>query len=95
MRGWRLKPTLFELNGETIFKSRDIFSFKINETNVDKAYLVNELHADYVLEQLEAVRLGWSNPTISLVDFLEIVIKLPTLNEQKAKVQGINQLANK
>ena len=88
MRGWRLKPTLFELNGETIFKSRDIFSFKINETNVDKAYLVNELHADYVLEQLEAVRLGWSNPTISLVDFLEIVIKLPSLKEQKAKALG-------
>ena len=90
MRGWRLKPTLFELNGETTFKSRDIFSFKINETNVDKAYLVNELHADYVLEQLDAIRLGWSNPTISLVDFLEIVIKLPALNEQKAIVQGAN-----
>jgi type I restriction enzyme M protein len=95
MRGWRLKPTLFELNGETTFKSRDIFSFKINETNVDKAYLVNELHADYVLEQLDAIRGGETPPFISKEDLLDIIIKLPSLNEQKAKVQGIYQLANK
>ncbi len=89
---WRtLKPTLFELNDESIFKSHDIFSFKINEKYVDKAYLVNELHADYVLEQLDAIRGGATIPFISKDDLLDIIIKLPSLKEQRAKVEGAIQ----
>ena len=88
LRSMSLKPTLFELTEIPFYlKSSDIFSFRINEALVDKAYLVHELHADYVLEQLEAISRG----TIvlkSIVDFLGIIIKLPSLNEQKAKVQG-------
>ena len=91
IRGMTLKPTLFELKGETTFKSRDIFSFKINEAYVDKAYLVNELHADYVLEQLDAIRGGATIPFISKDDLLDIIIKLPSLKEQRAKVEGAIQ----
>lgn len=90
-RTMSLKPTLFELTEIPFFlKSNDIFSFKINEALVDKAYLVHELHADYVLEQLAAVR-GGSAPFFRKIDLLDIIIKLPTLLEQRAKVEGAIQ----
>lgn len=89
---WRdLKPTLFEFKGEPIFKSQDILSFKINDNIVDKAYLINELHANYVLEQLESIRTGVAIPFIRKEDLMKVVIKLPSLEEQRAKVEGTKQ----
>lgn len=94
---WRtLKPTLFEFKGEPIFRSQDILSFKVNEAIADKAYLINELHADYVQEQLESHRLGASvMPFIRKDDLMEVVIKIPSIEEQRAKVQGIYELSDK
>lgn len=94
---WRtLKPTLFEFKGEPIFRSQDILSFKVNEAIADNAYLINELHADYVQEQLESYRLGASvMPFIRRDDLMEVVIKLPSIEEQRAKVQGIYELSGK
>lgn len=88
-RRWRtLKPTLFEFTGQPILRNQDILSFKVNEAVVDTAFLINELHADYVQEQLESYRLGSS---IRTEDLMEVVIKLPSLEEQRAKVEGLKQ----
>lgn len=94
---WKtLKPTLFEFKGEPIFRGQEILSFKINESIVDSIYLINELHADYVQEQLESYGMVTSvDPFIRRDDLLEIVIKLPSLEEQKAKVQGIFEFSNR
>jgi type I restriction-modification system DNA methylase subunit len=93
---WKtLKPTLFEFSGSPIFVNPDILSFKVNEKIADTAFLINELHADYVLEQLQSYRLGSTIPTIRRDDLLEVVIKLPSLKEQRAKVQGIVELSDK
>lgn len=94
---WKnLKPTLFEFEGEHIFRSQDILSFKVNESRVDKAYLINELHADYILEQVESYRLGASVMAfIRKEDLMQIVIKLPSLEAQRAKVLGIYELTDK
>jgi type I restriction enzyme M protein len=94
---WRtLKPTLFEFNGEPIYRSQDILSFKVNEEVADKAYLINELLSDYVQEQIESYRLSASGiPFIRKDDLLEVVIKIPSIEEQRAKVQGINELSDK
>jgi len=93
---WRtLMPTLFEFKGEPIFRSQDILSFKVNEAIADKAYLIYELHADYVQEQLESYRLGATIPIIRKEDLMEIVIKLPSIEEQRAKIQGIYELSDK
>lgn len=94
---WRtLKPTLFQFKGEPIFRSQDILSFKVNENLVDKAYLINELHAEYVQEQLESYRLGaYVMPIIRKDDLMEVVIKLPSIEEQRAKVKGIYELSDK
>lgn len=94
---WRsIKPTYFDYHNEPIFKSHDIQAFRINESRVDKAYLVNEFHSDYVHEQVESYRLGVSGmPYIRVDDLMEVVVKLPTIEEQRAKVQGIYELSDK
>lgn len=92
---WRtLKPTYFVHEGTPIYRSQDILSFNVNESVVDYGYLINELHADYVQEQLESYRLGATIPFIRRDDLLEVAIKLPSLQEQKAKVKGIFELSN-
>ncbi len=93
---WRtLKPTFFEFKDESIARSQDILSFKVNESKVEIAYLINELHTDYVQEQLESFRSGTTVPFIKKDDLLEIVIKLPSLEEQRAKIQGISEISDK
>ena len=93
---WRtLKPTLFKYDGEPIFRNQDILSFKVDESIVDITYLINELHSEYVQEQLEAYRMGTTIPIIRKDDLCEVVIKLPPLEEQRAKVQGIIELSDK
>jgi len=93
---WKtLKPTFFEFAGAPIFLNPDILSFKINEKLADTAYLINELHAYYVEEQLASYRQGATIPMIRRDDLLEVVIKLPSLEEQRAKVQGIVELSDK
>jgi type I restriction enzyme M protein len=100
---WKtLKPTLFEYSGTPIFLSMDILAFRVNEDKVDSAYLINELHADYVEEQLVSYRLGGSIPMLKREDLLNVVVKVPSLDDQKhsieiqrAKVQGISELSER
>lgn len=93
---WKtLKPTYFEFLNEPIFLNPDILSFKINEQIADTAYLINELHADYVEEQLNSYRQGATIPMIRRDDLLEIVIKLPSIEEQRAKVAGLLEISEK
>lgn len=94
---WKtLKPTIFYFKDEPIFKSQDILCFKVNEEIADIAYLINELHSDYVQEQLESYRLGASvMPFLRRDDLMEVIIKLPSLQEQRAKIQGIYELSDK
>ncbi|KVV16022.1 N-6 DNA methylase [Flavobacterium sp. TAB 87] len=96
---WKtLKPTFFEYKGSPIFKSQDIFSAKIKQVKIDEvniAYLINELQSEYVQKQLDSYRLGATIPFIRQVDLLNVVIKLPSLEEQHAKVSGIIELSSK
>ncbi len=93
---WRtLKPTLFKYDGEPIFRNQDILSFKVDESIIDITYLINELHSEYVQQQLEAYRMGATIPFIRKEDLCDVVIKLPPLEEQRAKVQGIVELSDK
>ena len=86
---WKsLKPTYFNFIETSIFKSSDIVAFKIDESKVDLAYLINELSADYVVKQLDSVRMGSVIPYLRISDLLDIKLKLPSLKEQKAKALG-------
>jgi type I restriction enzyme M protein len=93
---WRaLKPTYFRYSGQPLFRNQDILSFKLNESIADYRYVINELQADYVTKQLESYRTGATIPFIRKDDLLEVKIKLPSLEEQRAKIQGVIELSEK
>jgi len=100
---WKtIKPTFFEFQDKPIFLNPDIVSLKVNEAIVDTAYLVNELHSDYVQEQLDSYRLGTTIPFIRREDLHEVIIKVPSLIDQqrsidlqKAKMKGIIELSDR
>lgn len=93
---WKtLKPTLFKFENQPIFNGTDILPFLVDETIVDVAYLINELHADYVLKQLESFSQGATIPFIRKDDLLEITVKLPSIEEQRAKVAGLMEISDK
>lgn len=86
---WKtLKPTFFEYTGESIYVTPDTIALKINSNEVDLNYLINELYSDYVSEQIEAKRIGGVVPAIRKEDLLSIKINLPSIENQRAKVQG-------
>lgn len=94
---WKtLKPTWFEYKGTPIyFHKEDIIALRVNQKLIDKAFLINELYSDYVLEQINAFRTGMTIPRVQWNDISEVVIKIPSresmqsLEIQKAKVEGI------
>lgn len=89
-KGRKIRPTLFEYAYSSIYLDSDeIYSFKINDKVVDSFYLINELHAEYVKEQLDAYTQGLLSPFIREEDLLNVIIKLPSIAEQKAKVEGV------
>ena len=93
---WKtLKPTFFKYTGTAILLPPDIIAFRVNESLANVAYLINELHSDYIQEQLDSYRLGDTIPFIRRDDLLEIKVRLLPLNEQIAKVQGIEELSSK
>ncbi len=93
LRWQTLKPTFFNFKGEKIYRNQDVVSFKVDESRVEIAYLINELHADYVIEQLNSIRISGSViPFIRKHDLMKVLIKLPSMNEQRAKIAGINEV---
>lgn len=89
-----LKPTFFNYNGTEIYKSLDIRAFTINSSQVLPEYLIHELRSGYVKEQADALRIGDAIPIIRDKDLLEIVIKLPSIEEQKLKVEAFEEVVS-
>jgi type I restriction enzyme M protein len=103
---WRtLKPTYFEYQGTPVFLSSDIVPLRIDRSKIDITYLVNELYADYIEEQLKAYRVGAVMPFIKKNDLMNVVVQVPdiyfqdkfneSLKAQEAKVEGIIEISNK
>ena len=95
-RRWKtLKPTFFQFQNEPIYIASDVLAFHVDESKVDINYLVNELHSDYVQQQIEGYSTGATIPSIALNDLLEIKIKLLSIDEQRAKVTGLKEISDK
>lgn len=90
-RDKHINPTFFEYKNIPIFLYKGIHAFKVDNSKIDLEYLISELNADYVSEQINA----WYNrsvlPIIDMEDLLNIKIHVPSIKEQKAKVEGIKQ----
>jgi type I restriction enzyme M protein len=93
IRGIVFKPTYFEFTGKPIFLNHGIIALKIDESKVDISYLINELHSDYVMQQMRSYTTGSVVSFITPKDLLSIQIVLPSIKEQKAKVAGIKESA--
>lgn len=93
---WKtLKPTFFNYAGTPIYLTPDTLAFKVDESKVDPAFLINELNAEYVVEQLNAYRIGETIPAIRRDDLLNVKINLPSIEEQRAKITGIFEISAK
>ena len=91
--GHKLRVAYFDFQGESIFISRSILTFSIDEQRIDAEYLIHELLSEYALFQLAQ----YSGETIQITgkSLKEVKIKLPSLHEQKAKVLGIKEVSDK
>ncbi len=92
-KGASLKPTFYKSSGNTTiyYSQSDILALSVDEDKVNIEYLVNELYSDYVQEQIKKYRTGITVTQISINDLFNVKIKLPTLEEQKAKVRGFKE----
>lgn len=95
-RRWKsLKPTYFNYVDNAIYIPNDILAFEIDPRKVNIHYLINELLSDYVSEQVNGLRLGGVMPTILRDDFLSLKVNIIPLEEQNAKVKGLQELSGK
>jgi type I restriction enzyme M protein len=89
---WKtLKPTYFKYADDPIFIITDIIALKVDEVKVNISYLINELHSDFVVKTIDSYRIGDVIPYIRKEDILNITLPLLSLEEQKAKIQGIRE----
>lgn len=85
------KPTYYHYKNQSIFISNHIAAFKVNTDKVDIDYLINELHKDYIKDQLDSYRTGANIQYLRPKDLLKISIKLPDIDEQKAIVKEAHE----
>jgi len=95
---WKaLKPTYFEYTGEPLYISHDMLSLRVKkgkEKEVSIPYLIHELGSDQVNAQVNTLRSGVV-PIIRKIDLMQIKIVLPSIEEQLAKVQGLQEISSK
>lgn len=89
LRWNKLKPTVFNYSGSSIYISQDLIALKLNLREVDPAFIVTELNENYVIDQFGRLQTGGTHPAINSRDLLKIIIDCPKIEEQRAKVKGV------
>ncbi len=84
--GNKLKPTYFKYEGKPIVIGSDVIALKMNE-DINIEYFLTQLHSRLVQIQVEMFSSGTTINRISIEDFLNIQILLPSLEEQEHKVK--------
>jgi type I restriction enzyme M protein len=84
-----LKPTFFKFEGESIYIPNDVIALDIDENKVIVHFLINEIHKDYVKEQIDGFRVNGVIPMIKKEDLFNIKIELPSLDEQNKKYYSV------
>lgn len=90
--GKKLKPTYFHHDGKNICTDRpSVPAFRVDQSRVDIPYLIHELHSEYVQSQLRQYTSGLIIDRIKPSDFLKIRVKLIPIEEQRAKIIGVQE----
>ncbi|MBC8191282.1 MAG: N-6 DNA methylase [FCB group bacterium] len=87
LAGKKLKPTIFEFTGTPILTSSNVLALIPNKAKISCEYLVKELNSERAQGQVQLIRGGSTVSNIRLADFLRIGIDVPTLPEQKARLE--------
>lgn len=86
--GKTLKPTIFEYHeGRQIAYSDNLVPIKVVSPLVTVEYLQCALASDFVQEQLEANHVGAFRPFISRANLKNLMIRVPSIEEQKKIVR--------
>lgn len=93
--GSNLKATHIEESNDELILGTGVEACELSHDRVDPQYLANELDQDYVMKQLQSFRLGSTISHLRFRDLLNVVVKLPPLSEQKAKVKGLLEISRK
>lgn len=89
-QGSNLKPTYFTYSGQSINVGLGIIAIKIDLSKIDLDYLINELHSEYITEQLSSYRIGSTIKSLSKKDLFQLKIKLlPLLVDQRNSVKSV------
>lgn len=86
---WKsLKPTSYRKENSNIYyDSNSMFACYVNENKILKEYLLVELQKDYIVKQLDSIRVGGTSISrIRKIDLLKIFIVVPDIEEQHKKV---------
>ncbi len=86
--GDKLKPTYLSNDGNSSYALLNVLAFHIDEEQVSKEYLIQELHQDYVKYQLMRYNTGSAIRYLKEEHLLRTLIKLPSLSEQERVVQS-------
>jgi type I restriction enzyme M protein len=84
-----LKPTWFEYSGTPIAVAGDILALDVAQERVDIAYLRHELTTEKVQAQVDLLNKGYSPDAPRSRYILDILIELPSLLEQRARIKGV------
>lgn len=94
LRFKNIKPTYYSYNDSRIYYSSNVSGFHLLSDKIDIEYLIHELNADYVKQQVEYFSIGSVMPYIRVNDFLNIEIQIPSsIEEQRATVKGAKEAA--
>lgn len=74
-----------------MFAGSSIASFKVDESIADSEYLIAELNKPTVLQQVSMMERGGVIKFLTDKDIESLVIQLPPLEEQRAKVKGYKE----
>ncbi|NLD94739.1 MAG: N-6 DNA methylase [Fibrobacter sp.] len=93
LRFKNIKPTYYRSsNSHPIYYSQNLTGFYLLLDQIDISYLINELNADYVKQQVTSFSIGSVMSYIRVSDFLNIEILVPpSIEEQKAIVKGAKE----
>jgi hypothetical protein len=85
--GNSIKPSVYEFD-EPAIASPNLLCFTVDEARVKPEFLVKELQADYVKQQLQAIHINGTGPNYYREsDLLNLNILVPNIEEQQERIR--------
>ena len=93
LRFKNLKPTYYKsVDDSPIYYSSNVAGFHVDLSRIDLGYLINELNASYIKQQISSFSIGSVMSYIRVNDFLNVEILIPSsIEEQRAIVKGAKE----